>query len=99
METIGEYVMVESIDEIADIRHYDCGDGIYTDAFGMFHEARKVTYPHVFKRHNNFGPLHPNGYYPCEKDDMIQKVRCRIDALQYDVDYYNKMLSKLEHIE
>lgn len=93
MYTVDKYTLVKNIDELVKRSYRNSGNDIYVDALGLFRDARKVTYPHVFKRQAPFDFLSPAGYYPCENDEMLQAVRSKIDALQFDINYYKEVLN------
>lgn len=96
MYTIGDFRLVENIDELVSESDWMLNDDIGVNKWGVFHDARAVIYPHVFKliapRGLTFDFNLPE-YYPCATDEMIREIRERLDAIKSDARYYNEVLN------
>lgn len=97
MYTIGDYRLVENIDELVSESDWMLNDDIGVNKWGVFHDARDVTYPHAFKCNATLrgfaGDYNLPEYYPCTCDEMIREIRKRLDVLKSDVRYYNEVLN------
>lgn len=95
MYTIGDYRLVENIDELVSESDWMLDDDIGVNKWGVFHDARVVKYPHVFKHIASRGLIFDFNlpeYCPCSADEMIQEIRKRLDVLKSDARHYNEVL-------
>lgn len=97
MYAIGDYRLVENIDELVSESDWMLDDDICVSKWGVFNDARVVKYPHAFKCNATLrgfaGVFNLPEYYPCTSDEMIREIRKRLDVLKSDARYYNEVLN------
>jgi hypothetical protein len=86
MYRIGDYIYVESIDELKSRSVWYKGDDIGVIGIGMFHDVLNVTYPHVFKIHESPDTHCCDDCYPCLNRDMIKAVDDFIDKHKREIE-------------
>lgn len=99
MYRIGDYILVKSIEEFNGDFMKRCDDDSVVTCSGIFCDVNKVTYPHVFKRHNNFDTACIDEYRPCSKDEMVRAVQKKIERWMSDIASCETLLKVLDDVE
>lgn len=99
MKIAGDYVLVNSIDELKNRSMFDNEKDIFVNYMGVFRHAYGVTYPHVFERHDSFDTGGINYYCPVPKDNMVDAVKRKIERWKSDIASGEELLKTLEDIE
>lgn len=99
MKILGDYILVNSIDELKNRSMFDNEKDIFVDYLGIFRHAYGVTYPHVFERVAGYDMSPANHYVPVPKDEMIRAVQKKIERWMSDMASAGTLLKTLEDME
>lgn len=99
MKIAGDYVLVNSIDELRNRSAFDNEKDIFVNYMGVFRNVTEISYPHVFERHNNFDTGCVNHYFPVPKDEMIRVVKKKIERYMADIAAGEALLKTLEDVK
>lgn len=98
MKKLGNYILVESIDELRGIAEWQEAGNFRVNDMGIFYNASKITYPHVFKYHDPHDSRCMPEYHPCSKDDMLFCTNMEISLLKGKIRNYEELRDKLEKV-
>lgn len=99
MKILGDYILVESIDEFNDRIAWDKEVDIFVNYLGVFHDISSVSYPHAFERVAGYDMSPVKHYVPVPKDEMVRAVKKKIEIWMSDMAAAETLLKILEDIE
>jgi hypothetical protein len=96
MNTVGNFVLVESIDEIRERSVWDKGNEICTMGLGIFHNVLNISYPHVFEIYWPEDAHCCGDCYPCSNRDMITAVDNEIHGHEQSIERLRNLRKTLK---
>lgn len=99
MEIIGDYILIENINELRKNMVWENNGKIRVSAIGIFHNVNQVAYPCAFK-YFEYCDSHCCGeYFPCSPRRMAQDIKIEIVRLNERIEELNNILDILESEE
>jgi hypothetical protein len=92
MNKLGDYILVESIDELKKQAAWENDKDISVIGLGIFYDVHDISYPHVFVRGRDLV------YKPCSKADMLLVTETEIMMLKSRIKGYEELCDKLEKV-
>jgi hypothetical protein len=99
MVVIGEYVLVENIDELKKNAIWEDDKNIRVSALGIFRYINQVIYPCAFRYVDAYDSHFCGDYIPCSKHEMAQIVKVEIMRLSSKIERFNGVLDILNDKE
>jgi hypothetical protein len=96
MKIAGDYILIESIDDLKNRIAWDKEKDIFVNSLGVFHDISSISYPHVFERVAGYDMSPANHYVPVPKDEMIRAVQKKIERWMSDMASAGSLLKTLE---
>jgi hypothetical protein len=95
MVVIGEYVLVENIDELKKNAIWEDDKNIRVSALGIFHYINQVIYPCAFRYVDAYDSNFYGDYIPCSKREMALVVKVEIMRFSSKIERLNRVLEIL----
>lgn len=96
MNIVGDYVLVEDIDELKERSIWDNGNEICITGLGIFHDVLNISYPHVFKIYWTQDTHSCGDCYPYSNREMIKAIDNVIHGHEESIERLRKLRKTLK---
>jgi hypothetical protein len=92
MKNIGEYVIVNSLEELTTNKVvWADKTSIRIERYGIFENIDEIDFPHCFKFIEPLDYHCCPSFIPCEKKEVIDYLKNRINEMEKDINEINKI--------